>query len=544
MFLKNTIGILTTYFILSFAASAQQTEAIEHLIDNERYASAEAILEKRIGAEGTAPALNYLIVKTYLSQDKAERAKEFIKKYDIGESPDDNPLDRIAYARYLLQQGNVQEANKIYKSILDRKKNRRDASILTAMADANISEENGDLRQAIDWLNMAEKRDKNNPDIFILKGLAYRKLGDASAAYQAYQHALKRNKNNVKAHYLLGKIFTAQKNTEIYLKHFMAVYAIDSTYAPVLEELYNHYYYVNVNLAKNYLEKYIANSDYSIQNDYRMTDIYYLTGNYKHAIEAAKKIVDKEKNKAQPRLYKLMAYSCSKSGDTLQALRHIGKYFSLETPQKLIAPDFELRALLTATQTGAEKEAIAYYEIATEIDTLIANKIKYANAIIALYKKLGNDSRQAHWLGKLYLWKHNSNNIDLFNWGLAHYTAGEYPLADSIFGIYTNRYPSDIYGYYWRAQSNAAIDTAAALGLAVPHYLKMIEIGEQKPELYRKMLLKAYGYLGGYEANTKKDYTNSLNWFEKYLALDSDNIEAKRYAEMLRNWLNEQQQNK
>lgn len=49
------------------------------------------------------------------------------------------------------------------------------------------------------------------------------------------------------------------------------------------------------------------------------------------------------------------------------------------------------------------------------------------------------------------------------------------------------------------------------------------------------MLLKAYGYLGGYEANITKDYQKSLNWFEKYQAMDQDNADVTRYVDMLKN---------
>ncbi|MBL7720711.1 MAG: tetratricopeptide repeat protein, partial [Chitinophagaceae bacterium] len=371
-------------------------------------------------------------------------------------------------------------------------------------------------------------------------GLAYRKLSDASKAFLAYQQALKKDKNNVKAYYLLGKIFTAQKNQEVYLEHFMKAYKIDSTYAPVLEALYDHYYNIDVRIARKYLEKFIANTDHTIQHDYRMTDMYYLTGDYDRAITGALKLIDTEKEKAQPRLYKLMAYSAMKSKDTLKALEYANQYFSKEQPVKLIAADFELKAILTEAQPGAEKGAIDYYSIAAEMDTLVANKIKYATAIIKLTKKADMISKQAYWLGKLYQWKEKTNNIDLFNWGLAHYTAAEYLQSDSVFTLYTERYPEDIFGHYWRAQANAAIDTALAQGLAVPHYIKVTEIGEKDKEKNKKMLLKAYGYLGGYEANIRKDYVQSLMWFEKFLELDDENADAKRYAETLRKWVDEQ----
>jgi hypothetical protein len=53
------------------------------------------------------------------------------------------------------------------------------------------------------------------------------------------------------------------------------------------------------------------------------------------------------------------------------------------------------------------------------------------------------------------------------------------------------------------------------------------------------MLGKAYGYLGGYEANTRKDYPASLAWFEKLLQADPENADAKRYIEILKGWIAE-----
>ena len=538
--MKKITGTLIITFMFSTVLVAQDAAEVEQLLDNERYESAEAILEKKLNTDGVMPDISYLLVKTYLEQDKVEEVKDFISKYKLSDSPESDPLDRITYARYLLQKGDKAGADAIFNSILENKKNRKNPSLLMAMAEVNISEPKGDASLALEWLKMAADKDDDNPSIFILEGLAYRKLSDASKAYLAYQQALKKDKNNVKAHYMLGKIFTAQKNSEVYLEHFMKAYEVDSTYAPVLEALYDHYYNVDVRIARKFLEKFIANTDHNIQHDYRMTDIYYLTGDYDRAITEALKLIDTEKEKAQPRLYKLMAYSALKSKDSLKALEYVNQYFSKEQPAKFIAADFELKAILTEAQPGAEKGAIEYYSIAAEMDTLVANKLKFATAIIKLAKKADMASIQAYWLGKLYQWKDKTNNIDLFNWGLAHYTAAEYLKSDSVFTLYTERYPEDIFGYYWRAQSNAAIDTSLIEGLAVPHYIRVTEIGEKDKEKNKKMLLKAYGYLGGYEANTRKDYVQSLMWFEKYLELDSENADAKRYAETLRKWIKEQ----
>lgn len=515
---------------------------IEHLLESERYSSAELLLEENIGTNEPLPEINYLLVKTYLEQEKKEEVVKYVNKYlNSVHNEDVDPLNRIAYARYLLNSGNREAANEIFEAVADNKKNRKDPELLLVLAEVAVEEENGNAEEALKWLEMAEKKDKHNADISITRGLAYRKIGDASKAYLAYQDALKKDPRNVRAQYLLGKIFTAQKNHEVYLQHFMKAYAIDSTYAPVLEELYNHYYFRDVRIARKYLEKYIANTDYSLQNDYYMTDMLYLTGDYAEAIRYAGSIISKEQEKTKPRLYKLIAYSYLKNGDSIRALDNIKAYFNKEEPVKVIAADFEMIAQLTAKNPGQEEAAISYYSIAAEMDTINANKAGYAETIVALYKKLGNDSKQAEWLGKLYSWKKNANNVDLFNWGLAWYKAKDYLEADTVFAKYTERYPEDIYGYYWRAQANASIDTNMTGGLAIPFYHKVVEIGEKDQEAHRKMLLKAYGYLGGYEANITRNYPESLRWFEKYVSME-ENAEVARYIEMLHKWIAEKKQ--
>jgi TolA-binding protein len=534
---KKIIALLVLTLGMVPLVRSQHIDEAKDLIESERYNSAETVLEKNLGTSEPEPELSYLLVKIYLEQEKTDDAAKYVNRYlQSGISGDMAPLERIANARYLLNSGNKSAANEIFAAVLADRKNQKNPALLFAMAEVAIEEEAGDAKAALTWLDMAAKRDKQDPAIDIARGLAYRKLNDASNAFLAFQEAIKKDPGNARAHYLMGKIFTAQKNPDIYMQHFLKAYGIDSTYAPVLEELYNHYYFRDVRIAKKYLEKYIVNTDYSLQNDYYLTDMEYLVGDYQNAIRSAGTIISKEQEKVQPRLYKLIAYSYAKSGDSAKALLYINEYLKKEEPIKTIAADFQFVAQLTERMEGQEEAAISYYTIAADMDTVTANKAGYAAAIAELYKKKDDDAKQAIWLGKVYEWKEKTNNVDLFNWGLAHYMAKDYRMTDSVFSLYTGRYPNDIYGYYWRAQSNAAIDTSMADSLAVPWYHKVVEIGEQNKEANKKMLLKAYGYLGGFEANITKDYSKSLEWFEKYNALE-ENADVSKYIEMLHKWI-------
>ena len=75
-------------------------------------------------------------------------------------------------------------------------------------------------------------------------------------------------------------------------------------------------------------------------------------------------------------------------------------------------------------------------------------------------------------------------------------------------------------------------------GLAIPHYLKVVEIGEADTTgNSRRQLIEAYGYLAGYEVNENKNYTKAIEYFEKLLQLDPDNEQAKKNVQILKETL-------
>lgn len=536
---KGLLFFITTLLTGITAVKAQDIDNAKQLIENERYNSAEELLEKNLGNGSAMPEVNYLLVKTYLEQDKQEEAGNYVSTYlKSAQSEGADPLDRIAYARYLLSTGKKAEANAIFSSILSDKKKAKDVDILLAMSGAVLDEDSTATETALEWLKMAYKKDKHNAAIDNAMGIAYRKLSDGSKAYLAFNDAIKEEPKSPRAYYLMGKLFVAQKNTEVYLDYFNKALQADSNYAPALEEMYNHYYFRDVRIARKYLEKYIANTDHTLQNDYNMADILFLTGEYGNAIRTAKEIITKEEDRTRPRLYKLIAYCYAKSGDSTNALTYMNQYISKEEDTKKIAADYSFLGDLTAMVPGNEAKAIEYYTAAVETDTVAAKKSEYARAIARLWNKLDNQENEAIWLGKYYQWKESPTNVDLFNWGLAWYKAKDYMMTDSVFGLYTTKYPEDIYGYYWRAQANAAIDTAMTDSLAIPYYRKVVELGEANAAANKRMLLKAYGYLGGYEANVTKDYVASLALFQKYKEME-ENEDVNRYIETLQKWIEE-----
>jgi tetratricopeptide (TPR) repeat protein len=185
--------------------------------------------------------------------------------------------------------------------------------------------------------------------------------------------------------------------------------------------------------------------------------------------------------------------------------------------------------------TGSDSLAAIYYAKAVEKETDPEVRFAYYKKLAALSAELKDYSAQAAWLEKYYSGNEKTTNVDLFNWGLAHYRAGEYLTADSIFGIYVTKYPEQSFGYYWQARSNVARDTDIENGLAVPHYQKLIDVLQQDTANanYKKWLVEAYAYLAAYEANTQKDYKEAVDYFEKVLEVDPENPDAKKYIAIL-----------
>lgn len=420
---------------------------------------------------------------------------------------------------------------------------KEEAAALIAIAQDSLDAKSTNYTYILGLLDQAEKKDKQNPEISNMQGDVYRRMGDGGKAVQAYTEALEKDNNFAKASYNIGKIYLTQQNTEMFLKYFNEALSKDAKYAPALYELYYYYYFRDVNLAKEYLDKYIAATGPSIENEYMMTDLLYASAKHQQAIDAAKQLLQKEGNAAQPRLFKLIAYSYDALNDSATALDYIAQYFQKAHDSSLVAKDFALRASLLQKFAGRETEALTDLQKAIALDTVAANKVDYMKNLAAIYKEKGDRSQEAYWLGQLYQAKADPSNLDLYYWGLAHYSAREYPQADSVFGLYTEKYPDHIHGFYWRAKSSALIDTAMEHGTAVPHYQKVIELAAADSIKNKSLLIQAYGYVGAYKANTEKDFEGALLNFNKILELDPANADALRYSDILKKWVKNKQEN-
>lgn len=532
MLVSKRLTCLSCVLFVMGGIHSQSTVDAYKLLSYQRYESAAHLLQDIVKANPNDAEAWWLLTRTYLHNGKTKTIHDSLLLLPSGNA--NAPLILCAYGQVLMQEHKKDSAAIYFSKALEETK-QKDPKVLLAVAIAQQDIPEGDANYAIDLLTKALKKDKHNPQLYIAMGNAYRMLANGTGSYKAYQEALNQDSRCAEASYRLGKIFVSQANDNMYLKYFNDAVSADSLYAPAWYELYYHYYFKDVSKAMDCLQHYIAASDKSSTNDYLLTDLLYASRKYQDAIQHAQELIGQQGQQTEPRLYKLIAYSYKELGDSAKALDAMQRYFKEQNDTGFVVKDYETMGELY-DKIQQSDSAIRYYVKAEALQKDSLKNIEYYKKLADIYKKLKDYPNQAVWLGKYYEHNSRSTNLDLFNWGLAHYMAKNYPMADSVFGMYETKYPDQDFGYYWRARSDAAIDTAMSTGMAIPHYLRLIEIAgkDTTSKTNRKHLVESYGYIAAYKANAEKDYAGAIDYFQRLLSLDPGNTDAQRYITILK----------
>lgn len=443
------------------------------------------------------------------------------------------PLGKVIQGVLLLKQGDTIQSTNLFNEAIGTAR-KKDPAIQLAIADALIDAPKGDLPYAMTLLDEAEKKDKKNPSIFIAKGDAYRKLYDGSEAFKNYEAASTLDMGNPIPYYKMGKIYQTQNNADVFMEYYNKAIAADASFGPVYYQLYYYYFSRDVNRSMENLQKYIALSDPGIKNSYMLTDQYFVSRKYAEAVSEANKIIAIETTNTKPRIYKLLALSYDALKDNRNAGENLKLYFEKSNDSLYTSDDFELMAKV-AENNKEDSMVTVWYEKALALQNDPKKKTDIVKKIIAFDKKLKLYGKQAYWFAQLRSLPGEMSNVDIFNWGVANYNAQNYVAADSVFGIYATKYPEQSFGYYWRARSNAAMDTAMETGLAIPHYEDLIRVASKDTvnANNRKWLIQAYGYLAAFKVNTEKKYDDALVYYDKILELDPGNDDAEKYKDIL-----------
>lgn len=529
--MKRIISMALLVFVAA-SLHAQNLDQGKRFFYYRRYNSAKDVFTKLVASNPNNLEAVYWLGQTEIEMKDSAAAKDLYQKTFANNGS--APLILVGIGHIELKEGKKNDATQRFETAISLTKNK-DINVVNAVARAVVDAAGSDPQYAIQKLNASGAgKDNKNAESYVLLGDAYFKANDGGNAITAYNKALQLDPKMAAAKYETARVYLTQGNAEYFVPAFEEASQIDPNYAPAFYQLYLYSYNRDINKARAYLDKYQAVADKTPSDDYDRASLFYAAKDYPGAINAAKAKITELGDKADPRYYKLAAYSYDESGDSTNAKTYLDQYFTKQTKEEFVPQDYVFKAKLLSKFPGSETEALQSYQTAVDLDTAMKSKMDLMADAATFANKIGNRTEEANWLGKIYTTKKEPTNRDLFNWGIANYQAKNYQTADSIFcGLYQQKYPNELFGYLWCARAAGAMDTTMEKGTAVEPYKKLIAFADTARDKYKATLLSAHSYLAGYYANVLKDKDSAVASLQKILELDPDNADAKNYISIL-----------
>jgi tetratricopeptide (TPR) repeat protein len=527
--------------LLCNVAFAQSVDEGKKFFYYEKYNSAKETLEKALAAKPDDVDAAYWLGQTLIELNDIAGAR---KVYQTAlQTKGSEPLLLVGMGHVELLEHKANDARQRFETAISLTKGK-DIGILNAVGRANADAPDGDAKYAVEKLKQAtEVKRFKEPAVYINMGDAYRKLLDGGAAVTSYQNALSLDPKLAEAEYKIGKIYITQgkEQANIFLKNFENAITLDPAYAPAYYDLYAYWYSRDVNKARDYFAKYKANTDFTPSVEAEEISLVYASGDFKGAIAKADEKLQKEGEKASPKLYRVKAYAYDKLGDSVNALQNMELFFEKADSSLFLPDNYVKMAEISAKFPDKLDQADSYFDKAIQMDTVIKERVDFATAASNMYKKIGNRARSADWLTRVLSIDTGYGKIELFYAGWENFYGEKYQTADSVFNLYKQKYPDDVQGYYGAFRTRWTVDSTMEQGLPVEDAIKFAELASTDSVKYKSQLLLAYGYLAGYNANQLKEYEKAIFYLDKMISLDPNNTDAKNNRDILQKALDRPQ---
>ncbi len=526
-------GLVAVLMLMSNVVFAQSVQEGKKFLYYERYQSAIETLDKALAASPGNPEAIYWLAQAHRENGDIAKATEVLRKGMEGANGS-SPLLLAGIGQMELAAEKPGDARQRFETAISLTKGK-DIAVLNAIGKANL-EKSGDAAYAIEKLNLATQiKGFKDPDVYINLGDAYRKNSDGGGAVSSYQKALLIDPKYAEGEYKIGKVYLTQGSDQkdIFLQHFNKAVELDPAYAPAYYDLYTYYFSRDVYKSKSYFDQYKAVADKGPALDYEEATLQFASGDFKTAIQKADELLAKQGENADPRLYRLKGYSYDKLNDSVNAIKNLEIFFSKAKEGQIIPENYVTMGILSAKFPDKQSQVDEYFNKAIESDTSRVNKIDYTKKAADFFKKSGNQPKTAEWMTKVLTVNPNPGKVEIYNAGYENFKAQNYTTSDSIFKLYADKYPTEVFGYYWKMRSLMLIDTTMEKGLAVPDATKFIELAEADKVKNKSTLITAYGFLAGYNANIKKDFNEAIKYLDKILEVDPGNADAAKNKEIL-----------
>ena len=507
--MKKFLLLLMACVVMHSAMFAQYADGIR-LLNYEKNKSARETFQKLVDASPQDPQAIYWLGQALLATDGGEPSKEQIAstkalyQKGLGSIGSDPWLVTGMGHVELLERGDINSAKQKFEQAITastetkgKNKGKANPAILNAIgrANAKVGSGLGDNLYAIDKLNQAGQLDLTNADIYINKAVNYLKMGgeNGGEAVKAYQEAVTRDPKSALAYYKIGKVYQSQNNKELFEQNFDNAITADPTCPLPYFAYYLYYANKDVNKAKDYLDKYVANSDKDPKTDYFVADYLFRAGKNDESLAKIQELEKSAGGNEIPRLSILSAYNYDRKGDSVQAKAYLEKFFANAPADKIEPSDYELAVKVLTKFPGSEAQASTYLEKAIATDTSRINKLNYMQQGADMYAKAKNPAEQLNWMKRMVELKGTTTEGDYYRISAAALSAKDYPQTMDWAKKYMAAYPDkpQPYTFYRKAAIASDPDTTSGKGVELLQYIDSI-YSLNKDKYKKELFLNEY----------------------------------------------------
>jgi tetratricopeptide (TPR) repeat protein len=562
--IKRTIALTLGLIVMGGAASfAQSLADAKKAIDAEQYQKATGMLKTLTTSQAKDGDVYFNLGNVYLAVDEVDSAKAIFTKGTLADPK--NALNFVGLGHVDLYANNAAAAKANFDKAIELGKKDYHTYMYVGKAYFELPEGyKPDWDAALANLMKAdelETKDKD-PEVFIAMGDYWADKKDNSKAYERYSRAtdidpnIKRVKVQVAR---MIKMADGYADAETKVKE---VIAEDANYGPAYRELAEIQMQWSLKdptaeakrtEALTSYKKYLDLTDKSFDSRFRYAQFLVYAADWATLATELQTLKTDPSNPKNFIINRLLGYSAFEKKNFDVAVKNLSELFAKkEDASRIAVTDY---FILGKAYQGLGNDSLAILNITkgVELDTtkaeelaLIGQKLygtgKYDKAVAALKKSIALNSANRNIANNYYYL--GLSNYFAYSAELKAGKPGTKQLlieADTAFAKVNQLAAThDIDGaYLYRARIGKVLDnTEAPTWLAVPHYLKYIEVlTVLKPEKGAipqnlKPLTDGYNYLASYYSATG-DKEKAKEYLNKTLALDPQNVTATQNLKVL-----------
>jgi tetratricopeptide (TPR) repeat protein len=541
----------------------------------ELYGAAKIFFLSQTGQTPAEKAENYYYLgQTYYRLEQNDSARYY---YDLAVQTDpEYPFGYVGQGSLELVAGNLKPAEELFKKATNLAK--KDPSVPTTIAETFVAQDKYD--KAADALGKARKIDKLYSGIYITEGDMLMKQGKVGEANALYDNAILFNPNDKVAYLKCAQVYK-HINPSKSLEYLDKLLAIDPNYIPAYAEI------GDINRSKGNdlkdlggeenealadecfakaqaaYEKFISIPGVPLLQQERYAQLLFFTKQYDKAEAQINSVLEQDANNSV--MHRIRAYNNFALGKNDLALEQLTAFLTTVPVEQHLFVDYTALGDIYLTKRQYE-EAEKSYQKALKIDETKTINL-YAKLIKAADEAKDYPVSIGFW-EKYFEINPDFQPLDLFEYGKSNYFAAATYLKDSVvvaeqtdaalaatneqaFKIFIQkgdkafadmivRKPDLYYGYQWRADLNALVDSynqarkKTVTFAAKPYYEEAIKFNlENNAEGKRTGDIKnGYQYLAKYYIE-QNDVNSCIDIYKKILEVDPDDAGAKATLQKL-----------